>query len=173
MTQDNQEDDDILLKLSMAGKSLRIKPSEAPELPEQKPSSQPTPLPQPVSSSPSSPPPVPSSSPQIAKPSTVHQPQRETNTIVPPANTPPKSEEAQNDILRKLTMKPKDYTAASPTIAQVKNMQHPSTHSYQTPEEAKSNKPYVSSHPEVEQVRKLAQNIYGSDMVQKRLQKKK
>ena len=106
------------------------------------------------------------------RPQLTPQPQREANTVVPPANTPPQSEEAQEDILRKLTMKPKDYTLFTPTVAQVKGISSPS-HSYQTPEEAHSNRPYVSSNPDVEKVRKLAQNIYGSDMVQKRLQKKK
>ena len=162
MTQDDQ-DHDILLKLTMPGKNLRTNPKDAPQLPDQpKPDAQP---PQP----PSQPTPTQDTSAQTQP----HlQPQRETNTIVPPANTPPPTSEAQDDILRKLTMKPKDYTIASPTIAQVKDIHPPQTHSYQTPEEARSNKPYVSSDSEIERVRKLALNIYGTDLVQKKIQNK-
>jgi len=169
LTQDNPEED-ILLKLSMAGKSLRMKPSDAPTMPEQQssplsPSPAPAQAPQPA-------PPVQSPSQLAARQQTVHQPQRETNTVVPPANTPPKTEAAQDDILRKLTMKPKDYTAATLTVAQVKEIRPPPGMYYQTPEEARSNKPYVSADPDIERVRKMAQNIIGSDMVQKRLRKK-
>ncbi len=162
MTQENP-DEDILLKLSMAGKSLRMKPQDAPQMPPAQPAQQ-------LSQS------IPAQSQPITSTQStlqsIHQPQRETNTVVPPANTPPQSEEAQDDILRKLTMKPKEYVAATPTIGQVKDVRPPPGYVYQTPEEIRSNKPFVSTDSEVERVKKMAQNIYGSDMVQNRLKKK-
>lgn len=182
MTEHNQ-DEDILLKLSMAGKSSRTRPQDAPELPEQQQNSQPAPsvqqtLQQPVSEQLLSPAPAsasaPTSLPSQPKSPEVYQPQRETNTIVPPANTPPQGEQAQEDILRKLTMKPKNYEAprhASSSQHQ-EDIRPPPGYIYQTPEEVKSNKPYVSTESEVERVRNLARNIYGSDVVQKRTQKK-
>ncbi len=172
VSQEQNEDDDILLKLTMPGKSLRMNPKDAPQMPEQRHLQQPIPsspspaqAPQPVS-------PVQSPSHIVARQQAEYQPQRETNTIVPPANTPPKTEEAQEDILRKLTMKSKEYVSASPTSSQAKEIRPPPGMYYQTAEESRINKPYVSSDHEVERVRKLTQNIYGSDMVQKRTQKK-
>ena len=170
MTQENS-DEDILLKLSMGGKSLRMKPQDAPQLPTTQPIQQtlpPQPAPvqqQPVAS--------PAPAPVVSRQPT-YQPQRETNTVVPPANTPPQSEEAQEDILRKLTMKPKQYEVIAPEMPKETASAAPKVFGVftQTPEEARSNKPYVSSDNEVDRVRKLAQNIYGSDMVQNRLKKK-
>lgn len=189
MTENNQ-DEDLLLKLSMAGKSLRTQPQDAPKLPEQQQNSQPVQdsssqlsptssiqqtLSQPASEQPSSPAPVPASISPSSPPksSEVYQPQRETNTIVPPANTPPTTEAAQEDILRRLTMKPKNYEAPQPASSTPQqDIRPPPGYIYQTPEEVKSNKPYVSTESEVERVRNLARNIYGSDVVQKRTQKK-
>ncbi|MDP1694621.1 MAG: hypothetical protein Q8L34_03710 [Candidatus Woesearchaeota archaeon] len=170
---ENNADEDILLRLTMPGKSLRIDPKDAPQMPAPKPMQQPSPLSQPSSQ----PLPHPVSAPQQTlqphvKPQEHFQPQRETNTILPPANTPPPTEEAQEDILKKLTMKPKEYVSATPTVGQVKEIRPPPGYIYQTPEEIRSNKPFVSSDAEVERVKKMAQNIIGSDMVQNRLKKK-
>ncbi|MBI1972583.1 hypothetical protein HYS50_01100 [Candidatus Woesearchaeota archaeon] len=167
MTEDNQEED-ILLKLSMAGKSLRINPKDAPQLPEQQLQSSPSTAPAATPTDLQ----LPASSSQVARAQTQHQPQREVNTVVPPANTPPPTEEAQDAILRTLSMKPKDYTAATPTLAEIKSIQPPRGVHSQTAEEATSNKPYVSSEHEIEKVKKLAQNIYGSDMVTRKVRKK-
>lgn len=171
---DQNADDDILLKLTMPGKSLKIDPKDAPQMPAPEPTQQPTPAAQPID-------------PSVSQPTSAHQqpstqqqtklqnsfqPQREASTIVPPANTPPATEEAQEDILRKLTMKPKEYAAATPTIGQVKNIRPPPGYIYQTPEEIRSNKPFVSTDLEIERVKKMAQNIIGSDLVQNRLRKK-
>ena len=172
MTEHNAEED-ILLKLTMPGKSLRMDPKDAPQTPFSTPEQQPTSAVQPTAQ--------PLSQQTLnSQPATQHQakqqdhfqPQRETNTIVPPANTPPQSEEAQEDILKKLTMKPKEYVTATPTVGQVKEIRPPPGYIYQTPEEIRSNKPFVSTDHEVERVKKIAQNIIGSDMVQNRLKKK-
>ena len=165
MSQEQSGDEDILLKLTMPGKNLRIDPKDAPKMHEEKPVASPTPVePQPV------PEPTLSHATPIVQ---AHQPQRETNTVVPPANTPPQTEAAQEGILRKLTMKPKQYEVFAPEMPKEEKNIRPSPGAiYQTPEEIRSNKPYVSSDPEIERVKKLAQNIYGTDLVQKRTQKK-
>lgn len=163
MSQDQNQEEDILLKLTMPGKSQRIDPKDAPKLPEQTNlSQQPSPISQP------------SQQPAALAHSSMQQPepQKEINTIVPPANTPPVSEEAQEDILRKLTMKSKEYELAAPDTPREKEIRPPPGMVYQTPAEIKSNKPYVSTEHEIERVKNLARNIYGTDLVQKRTQKK-
>ena len=172
MTQ--QPEDDILLRLTMPGKSLRIDPRDAPKMPEQKPVQQTLQSSPPTSSQPAvAPAPSPISTPVQPRPQHTYQPQRETNTIVPPSNTPPQSEEAQEDILRKLTMRPKQYEVVAPEMPKETSTTPKTFGTFtQTPEEARSNKPYVSSDNEVERIKKMAQNIIGSDMVQNRLKKK-
>jgi len=168
LPEDNQEED-ILLKLSLAGKSLRISPKDAPQLPEQQPqSSQPT---APAATLTDSQPPA--SSSQVAKTQAQgqYQPQREVNTIVPPANTPPPTEEAQDDILRKLTMRAKDYEAPKPEISKEPSPQSQLGSISQTSAEAQYNRPYVSSEHEIEKVKELAQTIIGSDIVAKKVKK--
>src|SRR3989344_2052214 len=166
----HNQDEDILLKLSMAGKSLRMKPSEAPALPEEQTPVQQTLQSQPQPSVPAAPQPAVVPTPLPVQPGSqpTYQPQRDTSTVVPPANTPPQSEEAQEDILRKLTMKPKPYEVVAPEMLRETSPEPKKFGVFtQTPEEARSNKPYVSSDSEVDRVRKLAQNIYGSDAIQK------
>ncbi len=166
------QDEDILLKLAMPGKSQRIDLKDAPQLPEQK--QTPEQQPHPTSSQPQ----VLQDSQQSLQTSEIKQtpsasqPSRETNTVAPPANTPPPSAEAQDTILRKLSMKPKDSLIAPSASSQERTLGSPPGHISQTPEEMRCNKPYVSSDHEIERVKKLAQNIYGSDMVQKRIRKK-
>ena len=162
---DQNADEDILLKLTMPGKSLRIDPKDAPQMPVQQPTEQETPLAQQSSQSQPTPAQQPFSQ-QQTKLQDSFQPQREASTIVPPANTPPPTEEAQEDILRKLTMKPKDYMTATPTIGELKEIRPPPGSIYQTPEEIRSNKPFVSTDLEIERVKKMAQNIIGSDIGQ-------
>ena len=65
-----------------------------------------------------------------------------------------------------------ETTVSVGNVGQVKDIRPPPGYIYQTPEEIRSNKPFVSSDAEVERVKKMAQNIIGSDMVQNRLKKK-